>query len=215
MSQPYILPCGTHAGNTLQQIIEQDPAYIEQCVKTALLIEQLPAIQGLLPLLSSGAIYPSVSPPSVVSETSGDPHHVTQDPRNNSAADPTPLIDLSGSRAIRHPQRTAYNDLHDIMFAIPSTSPTPTPLSSRGGSSYSIGRSDTPDALQQLHMLYPNASSTAIQLIYQMLPIYPSLTIDTLCVQCGQPFSRHKGLSCPMLLTGTFIPSTPTLAHRV
>lgn len=133
MSQPYILPCGTHAGNTLQQIIEQDPAYIEQCVKTALLIEQLPAIQGLLPLLSSGAIYPSVSPPSVVSETSGDPHHVTQDPRNNSAADPTPLIDLSGSRAIRHPQRTAYNDLHDIMFAIPSTSPTPTPPSSRGG----------------------------------------------------------------------------------
>jgi hypothetical protein len=197
MSQPYRLPCGTHTGHTLQQILEQDPAYLEQCVKTALLIEQLPAMQSLLPCLSSDHARPPVSPPRNIA---------TVDIQTNSSDH---LIDLSGPELLPHSSRTTYNDLRDLMLA------TPAPHISSTSSGYGLGRSDTPDAVQQLHILYPDASSTAIHLIYQMLPIYPSLTMDTLCIQCGQPFSRHQGLSCPTLLTGAFIPSTTTLAHRV
>lgn len=214
MSQPYTLPCGTHAGLTLHEVLERHPEYLEQCVKTALLLEQLPAIHGLIPRLPGAAVRPPASPPPIASDTSNDPRHVTQDPSENLAAEPAPLIDLSCSTDTRPPPRTVYDDLRDIVFPVPGTESTSVPPSSTA-SGYSLGRSDTPDAVQQLQMLYPDASSTAIQLLYQLLPIYPNLTMDTLCVQCGQPFSRHQGLSCPTLLTGAFIPSTTTLAHRV
>ena len=205
MSQPYTLPCGTHAGYTLQQILEQDPAYLEQCVKTALLLEQLPAMQGLLPELSSGVVCPPAAPrvPSAVADaqTSPPPSPVAE----------APLIDLSVPEIAPPPPQTRYDELRDLVFAAPA-GPPPTSSTASG---YSLGRADTPDAVQQLQMLYPDASSTAIQLLYQLLPVYPGLTLDTLCVQCGQPFSRHQGLSCPTLLTGAFIPSTTTLTQRV
>ena len=198
MSQPYTLPCGTHAGHTLQQILEEDPAYLEQCVKTALLLEQLPTMQGLLPPLSHGAVCPPATQrvPTAVADAQTSP------PSSPVAA--PPLIDLSTPEIMPPPPRTAYDELRDLVFAAPA-GPPPPPSTASG---YSLGRTDTPDAVQQLQMLYPDASSTAIQLLYQLLPIYPSLTMDTLCVQCGQPFSRHQGLSCPTLLTGAFIPST-------
>ena len=205
MSQPYTLPCGTHAGCTLQQVLEQDPAYLEQCVKVALLLEQLPAVQGLLPPLSGGAVCPPAAPRTstdvVDAQTSPPPSPVVE----------APLIDLSVPEITPPPPRTTYDELRDLVFAVPATPPRPSSVAS----GYSAGRTDTPDAVKQLQMLYPDASSTAIQLLYQLLPVYPSLTMDTLCVQCGQPFSRHQGLSCSTLLTGSFIPSLTTLTQRV
>lgn len=195
MSQPYTLPCGTHAGQTLQHILEQDPGYLEQCIKTALLLEQLPPMQSLLPRLSSDPVQPPTGPPRNIA---------TSEIQTNSS---DPLIDLSGPDPLPPLSRTAYDELQDLVFDVPTHLAPP----SSTDSSYSLGHTDSPDAVQQLQMLYPGASSTAIQLLHQLLPICHSLTMGTLCVQCGQPFSRHQGLSCPTLLTGSFIPSTKIL----
>ena len=184
MSQPYTLPCGTHSGQTLRQILEQDPAYLEL------------SNDGVCPLATRRV-------PTAVNDAQTSP---PQSPFVEA-----PLIDLSAPEMVPPPPRTTYDDLRDLVFAQPAGPPPPSSVAS----GYSLGRTDTPDAVQQLQMLYPDASSTAIQLLHQLLPVYPCLTLDTLCVQCGQPFSRHQGLSCPTLLTGAFIPSTTTLTQRV
>ena len=109
MSQPYTLPCGTHAGRTLQQVLEQDPAYLEQCVKTALLLEQLPAVQGLLPPLSGSTVCPPAPPrpPTQIAdaETSPPPSPVEE----------PPLIDLSTPEIMPPPPRTTYDELLSLI----------------------------------------------------------------------------------------------------
>jgi len=143
MSQPYTLPYGPHTGYTIPDILESDPSYIEQCIKTAMLVYQSSST-------SSNTVYQSNHTPIVISESQAIPIQ-------------TPcLVDVPT------PQRTTYDDIRDLVFDVPFV-----PMESNCN------------------------TFTTTHYLYQLPPAYPSLTINTLCTQCGQPFTIHNGLSCP------------------